>query len=184
MNKSIRRLVLMSFGLGCFLVALPVCAAETNTLNEHLESFRPYLGKTYRGEFKESTPEKPVIDIAHWERALNGQAIRALHSVNDGMYGGESLMFWDAEKKEVRYFYFTTAGFHTSGSLSINGKTFTAVEKVVGNTNGIVEVQSTTEIRSDGTFTTTAKYVDKEGKVMGGRHAVYREDPKAVVKFK
>lgn len=158
-------------------------AAETGTLNEQLELFRPFLGKTWRGEFKDSTPEKPVFDVARWERALNGQAIRVLHSVNDGVYGGESLMFWDAEKKELRYHYFTTAGFQTTGSLTFKDKRFTAVEKVKGSANGIEEVRSTTELKPDGTMVTKAEYF-KDGKVVGGREVIYKEDPKAEVKFK
>ncbi|HTG43029.1 MAG TPA: hypothetical protein VK633_00735, partial [Verrucomicrobiae bacterium] len=69
-----------------FLASAP--AAEPGKLDEHLESLRPFIGKTWRGEFKNSKPEKPTIDVAHWERALNGKAVRVLHSINDGYYGG------------------------------------------------------------------------------------------------
>ena len=44
-------------------------------LSEHLEPFEPYIGKTFKGEFADSTPEKPIFDVSHWERTLNGQAI-------------------------------------------------------------------------------------------------------------
>jgi hypothetical protein len=30
-----------------------------------------------------------MFDVSHWERAMNGRAIRMLHSVNDGEYGGD-----------------------------------------------------------------------------------------------
>jgi len=175
-------LILLSLGAG--LSTCATFASETNSLNEHLEFFRPYLGKTWRGEFKESKPDKPVVDVARWERVLNGQAIRVTHSLNDGVYGGESLMIWDGEKKELRYFYFTTAGFHTSGTLTIAGQKLTAIEQVSGNTNGIVEVRSTTEIQPSGIFVTKATYLNKAGETVGGREAVYQEDPKAEVKFK
>ena len=33
------------------------------TLVNALEPFRPFLGKTFKGELAESTPEKPVVDI-------------------------------------------------------------------------------------------------------------------------
>ncbi|MFN0069033.1 MAG: hypothetical protein ACKVYV_15520, partial [Limisphaerales bacterium] len=68
--------------------ALTASAAEEKKLHPKLEPFRLLLGKTWRGEFKNSTPEKPVIDVSRWERAMNGQAIRILHSINQGEYGG------------------------------------------------------------------------------------------------
>jgi len=165
------------------LLAGPLPAAETNSLDEHLEKFRSFLGKTWRGEFKDSKPDKPVVDVARWERALNGKAIRVLHSVNDGNYGGESLMYWDAERKELRYHYFTTAGFQTSGTVSFSDGKIIAVEKVTGNENGITEVRSTSEIRPDGTLFVKAEYI-KNGEVAGGREVTYKEDPEAEVKFK
>ena len=56
---------------------------EMNNLSEHLKPFEPYIGKTFKGEFANSTKEKPVLDISYWERILNGMAIKITHSVND-----------------------------------------------------------------------------------------------------
>lgn len=53
-------------------------------INEHLKPLLPFVGKTWKSEFPSSTPEKPVYDVQHWELILNGQAIRIMHSVNDG----------------------------------------------------------------------------------------------------
>ena len=49
--------------------------------------------------FPESKAEKPVVDVSRYEVALNGQAVRNLHSINDGAYGGETLIVWDKEKQ-------------------------------------------------------------------------------------
>jgi hypothetical protein len=168
----------------CLLLPiLTLRAAETRSLDEQLEPFRPFLGKTWRGEFKNSTPDKPTIDVARWERALNGKAIRVLHSVNDGVYGGESIMRWDNEKKQIVYNYFTTAGFTTSGTLTwANGKMI-AVEKVAGSSEGITEVRSTYELRADGVLHNKSEYL-KGSEVSGGREVFYKEDAKAEVKFK
>lgn len=159
-----------------------VRVAESGTLDEGLEPLRHFLGKTWRGEFKDSKPDKPTIDVARWERALNGKAVRILHSINDGAYGGESLLIWDKQKSEIRYHYFTTAGFHTVGSMSVVGSKITAVEKVAGNSN-MTEVRSTFELRDDGTMLNKSEYL-KDGKPSGSREVLYREDPKAEVKFK
>src|SRR5207244_11287491 len=78
---------------------------------------RQLLEKTWKGTIKDSKPGKPPVDVKKWERALNGQAIRILHSINDGAYGGESLLIWDEQRKTISYYYFTTDGFMTTGTL-------------------------------------------------------------------
>jgi len=173
--------LLSVLGALCLAAAAPV--AESGTLDEHLEPFRPFLGKTWRGEFKDSKPDKPTIDVARWERALNGKALRVLHSINDGDYGGESLIVWDAQQSEIRYYYFTTAGFYTTGTVTVAGNKLTAVEKVTGNANGITEVRSTYELRPDGTMLNKSEYL-KDGQPSGGREVLYKEDPAASVRFK
>jgi hypothetical protein len=163
--------------------ALAVHAAETLPLDEHLEPLRPLLGKTWRGEFKNSNPDNPTIDVSHWERALNGKAVRVIHSVNNGSYGGESIIRWDKDSKQVVYHYYTTAGFMTSGTMTVADGKLVGFEKVSGDANGITEVRSTTELRPDGTMLTKAEYL-KNGQPTGGRETLYKEDPKAEVKFK
>ena len=158
-------------------------AAETRSLAEPLEPFRPLLGKTWRGEFQNSKSDKPAIDVAHWERVLNGKAVRVLHSVNDGSYGGESIIQWDAEKKQLIYYYFTTGGFYTTGTMTHGDGKFISHEKVLGRTNGVTEVRATNELRPDGTLHSKAEYL-KDGAWSTGREVLYKEDPKAEVKFK
>jgi hypothetical protein len=169
--------------LSFVVIALGARGAEPASLDENLEAFRPLLGKTWRGPFKNSNPEKPTIDVARWERALNGKAVRVLHSVNDGAYGGESIIRYDKDAKQLVYYYFTTAGFMTSGTMTVVNGTFVGVEKVTGDANGVTEVRSTTELRPDGTLVAKAEYL-KDGQLTRGREVVYREDPKAEVKFK
>jgi len=70
------KLFLSLFYLGGSLAAI---AAKELPLNAHLEHLRPLL-KTWKGTFNESKPDKPTVDVQRWERALNGQAIRILHS--------------------------------------------------------------------------------------------------------
>ncbi len=152
-------------------------------LHPELEVLRPYVGRTWRGDFKNSTPEKPMVDIAKWERALNGQAIRVLHSINQGVYGGETLMTWDATKKTIVYHYFTTAGFMTTGTLRREGGKVISHEFVKGEAGGVAEVRATNELLPDGTMTAKSEYL-KNGKWEPGHEIVYREDPKAEVVFK
>src|SRR5580658_1022370 len=111
MNKRITAL------FAACAAALSLTAADKPSLNPHLAPLEPLLGKTWKGAFKNSTPEHPMVDVEHWERALNGQAVRQVHSINNGAYGGETMFVWDEKKQSVVYYYFTTAGFMTTGTL-------------------------------------------------------------------
>ena len=78
------------------------CQDSVNNINtelsERLKPFEPYIWKKFKGHFSSSTTEKPIYDISHWEWALNGNAIRIKHSVNNGEFGGESIVMWDSHK--------------------------------------------------------------------------------------
>ncbi len=170
--------VLVSSGM-----STSVQAAEP-TLSEQLEPLRPFVGKTYRGTFADSTPENPKIDIQRWERALNGQAIRIVHSINDGDYGGETLIVWDREQEKLVYYYFTTAGFYTHGTFTVeDGGKYSAHEHVTGNTNGITEVRSSGEVLPNGTLRGRSQYL-KDGTWIDGHQIDYVEAPEAEVRFR
>ena len=170
-------------GLVLCLIAFEVAAAESLPLDSHLEPLRPWLGKTWKGHFKTSTPELPVVDIARWERALNGKAVRILHSVNEGAYGGESIIMWDKEKQVVAYHYFTTGGFTTTGTMTFkDGKILTS-ETISGNAGGVTEVRGTTVMQKDGSYIVKSEH-RKNGEWTPGRETLYREDARAKVVFK
>ena len=38
---------------------------KMNSLVEHLKPLENYIGKTFKGEFSNSTPENPVFDVQH-----------------------------------------------------------------------------------------------------------------------
>ena len=97
--KILATILLFSF----YIFAQVESVGIQRELSENLKPFENYIGKTFKGEFANSTPEKPVYDISNWERALNGNAIRILHSVNNGEYGGESIIMWNAKKESRRH---------------------------------------------------------------------------------
>jgi hypothetical protein len=163
--------------------ALALRADPAASLDPHLEALRPLLEKTWKGQFKDSKPDKPTIDVARWERALNGKAIRMLHSINDGAYGGETLFVWDDKKQTVVFYYFTTAGFMTTGTLAIKDGKFITTESVSGNANGVTEIRGTSEIGSDAAFHVKSEYL-KNGDWVPGHEVTYREAPDAKVNFK
>ena len=170
--------------LGLFMLATSLSSAGApDQLDEPLKPFAPLIGKTWKGEFKSSTPEKPLFDVARWERALNGKAVRVLHSVNDGVYGGETLITWDAKKNSPVYWYFTTAGFRTEGTMKVQDGQWLAHEAVIGAAGGITEVKSTTKLLPDGRLYVTTEHLT-DGKWGAGRELYYKEMPDAKVIFK
>jgi hypothetical protein len=158
-------------------------AARAAELDPHLAPLRRLVGKTWRGVFPKSTPEKPVVDVSHFEAALNGQAVRNLHSINDGEYGGETLMVWDKEKEAIVYYYFTTAGFYTTGTIHPEGDGFTSHEIVKGDASGVTEVKAEFRLQPDGRLHAHSEYL-KQGKWVEGRDMDYVETPDAKVKFR
>ena len=169
--------------VACAAAALSLAGADTPSLNPHLAPLAPLLGKTWKGTFKDSKPDHPVIDVAHWERALNGQAVRQIHSINGGAYGGETMFIWDEKKQAVAYYYFTTGGFMTTGTLQVKDGHFVTSEQVSGDADGVTEVRATSEIQADGKFHVKAEYL-KQGQWVTGHEVTYAEDPTGDVIFK
>jgi len=158
-------------------------ADSPSTLAKGLEPLRPFLGKTFKGPFANSTPEKPTFDVMRWERILNGQGIRITHSVNEGAYGGETIVTVDPKSSQLQYHYFTTTGMMTRGSMSTKENTLTSHEEVIGNADGITEVKSTTILKPDGKIHVKSQYF-KKGEWVQGHEILYTENPTAAVIFR
>jgi hypothetical protein len=174
-----KKTILKTFLVLVLAAALPA-AAE---MNPKFEPLRALLGKTWKGEFPSSTPAKPVVDVSRFELVLNGQAIRNLHSINGGEYGGESLIVWDKAKDSLVYYYFTTAGYYTTGTMKAEAGGFVADETVIGDADGVTEVKSTSQVGPDGRLHVVSRYL-KKGEWVDGRNMYYSADKDAVVRFK
>lgn len=183
MTELFRSLIGPGVVMACLQLAITLVAVEEPSLDPHLEPLRPLLEKTWKAHFKISTPENPLVDVMRWERALNGKAIRILHSVNNGAYGGETIIFWDAAKQAVAYHYFTTAGFMTMGTMTFKENQWMTHEMVKGNATGVTEVRGTTELLPDGTLRVTTEHL-KDGRWQPGREMNYSQDPDAKVIFR
>ncbi len=162
------------------LVAGALQAAE---IDPRLAPLQPLVGKTWRGELQPPGAAKPVVDVSRFELVLNGRAVRSLHSIGDGEYGGETLFTWDDEKKCVVYTYFTTGGFYTTGTMQPEGETLQFHEFVRGTRSGPREVKSTSRVLPDGRLHVKSQHL-KDGQWVDGHEVYYTVDPKAVVRFK
>ena len=171
---------LISLFVALFASVSAYTKEEQEKLSSHLSLFETFIGKTWKGELGSSTEEKQLIDVSRWEKALNGQAIRVLHSINDGEYGGETIINWNSEKESFVFYYFTTEGFFTNGTIEVENGKFVSHEVVTGSESGITEVKSTGKMLSDGRLHIKAQYL-KEGNWVDGHEITYSEDPKAEV---
>ncbi|AIY64171.1 hypothetical protein [Pseudoalteromonas piratica] len=164
---------LLIIGIALLLQTL---ATHANALDEKLKIFEPYLGTW------ESTFSNGAVDVSHWESTLNGTTLRTLHSINEGAYGGESLIFWDNKKQKLVFFYFTTAGFYTQGELEITAENeFVAFEDVTGNKDGITKVKSSSKLTDDKITVSTSYF--KQGEWTAPESRSYTRSTKKV-KFK
>lgn len=140
-------------GVLAFLLAGAVAAAaETGSLHPPLEPFRPLLGKTWSGAFPPAADGTVMVDVVRYERVLNGRAVRSVHSINDGIYGGETLFRWDAAAEELVFHYFTTQGFVTKGVIRANDDgSFTSIERVENPAaaDGVTRVEAVFRIETD-----------------------------------
>lgn len=165
------------------LVAWAAPSPAHAEMSPRFEPLRPLLGRTWRGSLEKPGSGKPLVDVQRWELALNGQAVRILHSINDGEYGGESIVVWDKQKQSLAFWYFTTAGFYTTGAFEVEDGALVTREVVKGEAEGVSEVKGVHLILPDGRLHVKTQYL-KAGKWVDGRDAYYVEDPKAEVRFK
>ncbi len=133
------------------VLSIAACAAAPqraqSTPNAHLAPLNPWLGKTWKALVD---VEKNVYDIARWELVLDGQAVRILHSVADGAYGGETLVVWDQQRESLVYYYFTTAGFYTHGTMRVDDAgRLISEERASGDAGGVTDIVATQEVIFD-----------------------------------
>mgnify|MGYP006145179943 FL=1 len=167
------------------LLSTAVFATEQGSLHPKLEPLRPYLNQMWQGDLTQPGTADKMIDRSLWSRALNGQAIKTVHSINDGQYGGESFIFWDESKQSLAYYYFTTAGFYTHGTMEFNMQSgeIVALENVENNQNGITQVKSFSRIMPDGTLETKSSYL-QNGNWVDGHSATYNPVAQQQIMFK
>ena len=145
-------------------ILLPILFVSGQTksktfLSNHLTGLKPFIGNTYKGDFINSTIENPMIDVLSFERALNGNAVKVIHSVNNGEFGGETMVMWNPEKEGLQSWYFTSAGSLTIQNVQIKKDTFISIENVERNQNGITKVKTIIEVLHGNQITKRTKYL-------------------------
>lgn len=176
----------MKFVLAFFLAAFaaPVMAADKSndaTVYEPMAAFAKLAGRTWRGEGVGPNGQ-PIVDIARYEMILGGRGFQSTHKLEGGTYGGRTIFFYDEAAKEYIFHYFTTAGFHTTGTIEPTKTGFAAVETVNGHKE-FAEVRSEIFIEGD-RLRVVSSHITHDGKASPGDTLIYKEiDPSGVLLF-
>lgn len=136
----------------------------------------PLVGRTWRGA---AVGQDGVEDIARWEWAVGGHAVRVTHSVNGGAYGGETLIFPDRDSGQLIFHYFTSGGFHTTGVMRPAAPGVLEIEETVHGVDAI-EMLRSRAVLEDGVYRVRT-LVEREGEWVEFGGFDYREDPTARV---
>ncbi|HEV7229140.1 copper chaperone PCu(A)C [Brevundimonas sp.] len=138
--------------------------------------FEHLVGRSWRGT---GTKDASVQDVQRWDWAVGGHAVQVVHSVNDGAYAGETIIFRDKDSGAYIFHYFTSGGFHSTGTIRPTGPGAFEVEETIHGLDGFPPMRSTIVMGADGV--NRSRSFKREGDAwveQGGFD--YREDPGAV----
>lgn len=178
MNRS----MLAILGVLALLTGPATATAQVATVPEAASGpaayapFERMIGRSWRGT---GTAGAGVEDIQRWTWALGGHAVRVVHSVNGGAYAGETLIFRDKDSGDYIFHYFTTGGFHTTGTMTPVGTGGFEIEETVHGADGIERLRSTTAFGPDGVYRVRSS-TERDGRWVEVGGFDYREDPSAM----
>ena len=135
--------------------------------------FAPMIGRSWRGT---GTAGAGVEDIQRWDWAIGGHAVRVVHSVNGGAYAGETLIFRDRESGDYIFHYFTTGGFHTTGTMTPSGPGAFEIDETVHGAAGIKRLRTSAALGADGVYRVRSS-TERDGQWVEAGGFDYREDP-------
>ncbi|HEV2081914.1 MAG TPA: hypothetical protein VGR32_05590 [Brevundimonas sp.] len=163
----------------CLLGAAPAWAqvAQLPPAGVGRAAYAPFehlVGKSWRGT---GVPGGDAVDVQRWDWAVGGHAVRVVHSVNDGAYAGETLIFRAGDG--YVFHYFTSGGFHTTGTMTSTGPGAFEVEETVHGLEGFPPLRSTIVMGDDG-VNRSRSFQQENGAWVEKGGFDYREAPDAV----
>jgi hypothetical protein len=126
----------------------PPPAAHIAADDALLAAFDPLVGQIWRGA---SITDPGVIDEITFERTAGGRAIRSVHTVNGGVYAGDTLITFDRSSGQLISFYATNGGFYTTGHIRVLGPGQFEFLQVVHGLDSVTEVRAQTTL-TDGVY--------------------------------
>ena len=120
-------------------------------------------GSTFVGIPTGNSSER-LKDYQKWVWIEEGDAILISHALEDGSYGGDTIVRTTDDPEELVYEYVTNAGFITTGSFRLDHEagTWTSLELVEGD-SPVTQVESKGVMNADGTMRMTSRYLTAEG---------------------
>ena len=112
------------------------------------------------------------VDVATYDIILNGRALQSTHRLQGVDYGGRTIFFWDEGARKYVYHYFTTGGFHTSGSADFIDGVMVTEERVEGHET-IAAVKSRLTFSPE-EIAVEVVYVGKDGTQTPSPRRIYR----------
>ena len=110
------------------VLALPALAlGQPVKPSPHFEAQAFLAGSCWKGAF----PDGRQVDEHCFEWIYAGQFLRDRHTVTGGKapYGGETIYYFDAASKQVRYLYINALGGNSQGTVSVQDGTLVFPEE-------------------------------------------------------
>jgi len=147
----------------------PVTAEQ----REAFGSLADFAGRTFQGVATEDSAGS-VTDVQLWLWNEDGKALIVKHRLEDGSYGGDSMITKDAATGKLSSVYKTNAGFSTTGIITLNEDgSWDSTEDVIGTSN-VTKVRSRGHVREDGALISVSEYL-LDGEWVPGNSFVYTE---------
>jgi len=134
-------------------VLLPTAAAQEWEPVAALAPLAPLVGAPWQGTFEQDG--QAVTDVSRFEWAMRGHALRNVHTLAGGGYGGETLIW--AEGDSLRFVYVTSGGFTTSGTGLVRDDGALVVEEAVEGHPEIDRVRSVSYVDAEGHLRTSTE---------------------------
>ena len=166
----------MRFLLAALLIVLLSIPVQAQEPPSALAPLAPLVGDPWQGTLENDG--QTITDVSRWEWAMNKQALRNIHALEGGSYGGETLIW--AEGDSLRFIYVTSGGFTTSGTGHVTEDGALVVEEVVDGHPEIDRVRSTSRVNADGALESTTQ-MRRNGTWEHARDAVYVRAPEATL---
>lgn len=166
------RAIFIALAAQVLFIAGAFAGDSQNATYEPMAVFADLAGKVWRGEGTAPNGE-PIVDIAVHEMILGGRAFQSTHKLEGGTYGGRTIFFYDEGNKEYLFHYFTTAGFHTTGTMTPIDGGFTVIEKVNGHKE-FAEVHSDMKV-GEKELRVVTRHITHDGKASDGDTLVYTQ---------
>ena len=157
-------------------LAFPAAAQDWEPA-EALAPLAPLVGAPWQATFEQEGDW--VTDVSRYEWAMRGQALRNVHTLEGGGYGGETLIW--VEGDSLRFVYVTSGGFTTSGTGHVRADGALVVEEAVEGHPEIDRVRSVSHVDAEGRLQTVTEFRRGGRAWTPGRTATYERAPGAAL---